>query len=662
MRTRILTLIVSLLATFTLQAQNLKGNDLKNYEAGLDFAERTDYATAIRYFHKVYKNNPENINVLYNLGLCYVNMSGNPDSALYFLKKVNAMDKSNWSEAKGELLIAMGRAYQLKFQFDEALRMYTIIRTNDSEGVFTDIVEDETEICNNAKILVDNPIDIKVKRLPDGINSECNDYRPVLSGDQQTLYFTSRRKSDNYDKDAPFTDGQYEEAIYTSRYLDGKWTKAERIKNLFPDKVGQESVTCVAKDNTELYLIRDYEIYVSHKDSLTGEWQQAEMLSYPINTGGRSHQKYAYVTEDGEQMYIVSDREGGFGGYDIYRSFRLPNGQWGVPKNLGPMINTDKDEDAPILHPTQNILYFSSAGHNTMGGMDIFYTPQRNDSTFEAVQNVGYPINTPDDDLYFVPTATKDKAYYASIAYGEDKLSSSFDIYEVEYKEPEINTLVVVQGSVNVVAGTYVSIIVEEDGEQIGRFRPNDKTNRFVLILEAGKEYEIIATDGRNQIRQTVEVSKKECYTETNTVKDIGVFDFIKKAEEVEAERQKQLAEQREADREHGIIYCNASSDDGGGDGGPEEKSEFDNPLDLTKPYVVQILSAKKKIDPNQLQGVDVEQVIEIVYKTDDWVVYSVGNFATYREAKLKQEEIVARTPYDDAFVRDAHQYLKWIQ
>ncbi len=404
-------------------AQKLSNKDKLKYEDALTYASRTNYRLAICDLRGLHSKYPENIDIAYNLGLCYINGSGNPDSAVYFLNLVRKLDKRDrWNESKGDLLLALGKAQQLAGNPDEALQYYDEIERRDNDGVFADAVAREREVCANAKMLTSAPVKLTLQSVGDKVNSVWNDYRPVLTVNEDTMYFTSRRPKKDADQSVRFDDGQFEEAVYRAVRKGNKWDSSdwgdvEQIRDLIVDSKsgrGQETVTSVSGDGKELYLCHDGDIYVSKCDE-NGKWLPAEKLPAPVNT--LFDEQNAFVTTDGQELYISSDAPGGYGGRDIYRSRRLPNGQWGEPLNLGPGVNTESDEDAPVFHELSRVLYFSSNGHNTMGGYDIFYSPQNESGVFEAAKNIGFPINSPDDDFYFAPSVDRDRAFYASIRY-----------------------------------------------------------------------------------------------------------------------------------------------------------------------------------------------------------------------------------------------------
>lgn len=621
-----------LLGTSYSYAQNLTGKNLKRYKQAYEYAEDSNNRKAINMLQQIYKSNPDDIDVNFNLGLCYLNMSGNPDSALFFLNRTWQLDTdTEWTEGKSELKMAMARVKQLKYDYDAALEIYNEVEKNDTQKLFAQHIARERFICANAKTMMSNPVRLEVHKLNSSVNSGSNDYRPLVSHDQHTLVFTSRRRND---VETRFDDGQSEEHTYMAEVnADGSWSKAVSLDGVFSSK-GQETATCLC--DSELYLVRDGNIYVSLKDSASGEWTKARKLGSPVNS--RYEERYAFVTEDGNEMYFSSNRPGGCGGFDIYRSYRLPNGEWGVPKNLGPVVNSEFDEDAPVMHPTKNILYFSSNGHNTMGGFDIFYTLESlSDSTYEAVQNIGYPINTPDDDLYFVPTAQKDMAYYASINWnGTGDEFTGYDLYEVEYEEPEVNRLVIISGKVESQNMASVQLTASLDGEPFGRYIPNVNTGKFVIIVEEGAQYDITVDNGTVEKKLSVSTKVGDSYYKMGHVVSLETFSFVE--EEIAAERvtlPEDTAAMTTVDSPEIVVN------------------------DYDKGYTVQVFALKSKLDPSRVKGIDPEGVLEHVYR-DGWYVYSYGQYSDKRDARDMKSRIREVSPYKDAFVRNMKSYKKY--
>lgn len=644
-----LLLAIFVFCTTATNAQ-LSKKEEKLFNDALDYAGASNNRKAISILRSLYEKHTDDIDVTYNLGLCYMNSSGNPDSALFFLEKTVALDtETEWTPDRTELYLAIARTQQLRLQFNEAMKIYDMVEEKDSSGYWDEDISYNREVCNNALTFMAQPVKLTVKNL-ETVNSEYNDYRPVVSLDGQTLIFTSRRKLSRSEK-SEFDDGQFEESVYSSKNNGNGWSKPELIEGLFDSK-GQATVTCLTNNGRDLYIVRDGNIYISQLDSASQKWQKAEKLPSPINQSG-SQEIFASVTEDGSEMFFVSNRKDGYGGYDIYHSYRLPNGLWGIPLNVGSTINTPYDEDAPIKHPTNNILYFSSQGHNTMGGYDIFYSIENNDSIFEAVRNIGFPINTPDDDIYFVPTAQKDMAYYASIKWS-GTVTKGYDIYEVEYDEPEIDKLAIISGQIKAPDITAIRVTAMRDGEIIGRYVPNAETGKFIIIVEAGDYYTIVASDLDTDESKSKDILtlKTDSYSKLGNALDIGILDFrkpepVSEANEEEAGNNKgeMSATSQTPNNQNNsksTTAQNAQSSQGG------------------KYFTVQFLSLREQCDLNKVTVIsDKENIYEYAYR-DGWFVYSYGKFDTISAANQALEKISSNPQFADAFVRNAEQYERF--
>lgn len=639
----------------------MKGN--KIFNMAFDNAANTNNRQAIAMFRKLLEKTPDDIDVNYNLGLCYMNMSGNPDSALYFLNKTAQLDTDAWSCERSELFMAIGRSYQLAYKFDDALNTYDEIEKNDQSGEWTEAIKREREICSNAKILMANPVKLVINTLKGHVNTPYDDYCPVISFDQKTLIYTSRHK-----KNEPrYADGQYEELTYMSRFADGEWGKPEEITGLLPNG-SQVKATCLTNNATELYIQAEGDIYVSVLDSASGKWTEAMLIEGNVNS--EWEERFACVSEDGSELYFTSNRPGGFGGFDIYRSLRLPNGKWAEPRNLGDVINTPYDEMSPILHPTKNILYFSSNGHNTMGGQDIFYSIKNDDGTFDAVRNIGYPINTTADDTYFVPTAQKDMAYYASETFKNQGKYNGFDIYEVEYDEPEVDKMAIVTGQISHDDIGSVIIRAQGDGQDIGRFVPNQKTGKFVIIFEAGKSYSVTFDDGSQNISRDIDTKKEDSYKKSGMTIDLGVIDFRKPVTDYKFPIVSGNMPQMNKVSGNGVAEGNTASDKAATDNKTIYTASADNSLfrpgteaaDGSPIYTVQIMSLRKKLTThNSVKHLDIEinNIFEYEYR-DGWYVYTYGNYKSLSEANKIKNDIRNTTYFNDSFVRNIKQYDKF--
>jgi len=607
--------------------------DTKTFNRAVKLADDKAYGEAINLFTELYNTNPENIAVIYNLGNCYLNSSDSPDTALVYFKKAYSLlqEDEKISDVGVDIQLSIGKAYQYLLQHENAITVYNdlinILPTEDKP--LREEAQREIEICGNAIKLIQSPVVLKVKNLGPHINSKYNDHSPLISADQDLLLFTSRRESSYSEL---LFDGQYAERVYASTKENYEWTRAKSLQDIF-NKPGHESGVCLSAEGTELYIYRNdidgANIYTSFFDGST--WGEPVKMESPVNS--KYEETHATVTADKQTLYFTSNRPGGLGGFDIYRVRRLPNGEWGKAENME-ALNTPYDDETPVLHPNGKIMYFSSEGHNTMGQFDIFYSIMKEDGTWGAVVNMGYPINTPDDDFFFVPTATPNIAYYASARY-DDSYGGS-DLYLIEYEEPEINRLAVIKGKVDATDEKpidNIQITVTKDGipTPVGQYRPHPGTGKYLLILEAEGYYNInYSGEGFESYENQLKVTREMTYKNTNQTSqldDVTLVAIIPVAELTDS------VSTPEYDTSDGIPY-----------------------------YTVQILSLKEAVASYEVFK-DLEHDLIKEYKCKDgFYRYSYGAFKGFKAALKGKEKVLKTGLWHDSFVRNIEQYNRLIE
>jgi outer membrane protein OmpA-like peptidoglycan-associated protein len=319
---------------------------------------------------------------------------------------------------------AKGQRLHRNMEFDSAIVFYQRYLTRVDASDSKKVKETRKRIaeCESGKRLSMMPRDFVITNLGPEINSASADYAPVLNEDETLLVFTSRRPDGNLSKQKS-EDGDYFEDIFFSIGDGMRWAKAQPMSSPINTPFHNSNLA-VSADGKQLFLYNDAnegDILVS--ELANGKWSQPKSLPYPVNT--RYHESSLAITADGNRMFVASERPGGLGGSDIYIIEKNPTGQWGSAKNLGPSINTEWDEDSPFIDYDQQALYFSSNGHNSIGGYDIFRSLLKNGIWMPA-ENLGLPINTTANDSYFVSTDDGKRAYYSSVREGG---SGQEDIY-----------------------------------------------------------------------------------------------------------------------------------------------------------------------------------------------------------------------------------------
>jgi len=469
---------------------------------------------------------PRNANVNYKIGVAYLGISGEKQKAVPFLEKAaastSASYKDNFKETNAPLdaNFYLGRAYHLNLEFDKAISAYKHYL---SKGEVYD--EDEKasvkmliQNCQNAKLIVESPLSAESEPIGENINSVFDEYAAVVDAAEKTLIFTSRRS--NSVGGLKDLDDKFFEDIYISGKdsVTGVWGVPVSIGNQI-NTDGHEASISLSADGNELYIYRDDvgdgNIYVCRRSN--NVWGEPIQLNSNINSPFR--ESHVSASSDGQILYFTSDRSG-YGEMDIFFSKRLPSGDWGVAENLGSRINTKYDEEAPFIHPDGKTLFFSSKGHNSMGGFDIFFCILQEDGKWSSPFNLGFPMNTPDDDYFFVMSTDGKRAYYSSTSVDG---KGGKDIYMVRLDTDREEPVTVYKGAlVEDEFGNLpmdVTIIVNDlsTGETYGVYRPRPDNGRFVFILQPGKTYEVVYEASGYELRsETLIVPEETAYRELN--------------------------------------------------------------------------------------------------------------------------------------------------
>ena len=381
---------------------------------------------------------PDNIQANYMAGITYLETVNRGRSAAYFLK-VYELNPSY----RFDILYKIGQGYQLNMEFEKALENFQAYKQKllldknyrGQDKVSLASVERRIFECRNAMEFIVNPSNVDIINVGSAINSEWPDYGPVLNEEETMMVFTSRRREENRNEDVDKDNFPFED-VFIAFKENGQWQRAKNIGEVI-NTLYHDSNLGLSPDAKSIYLFGEDEngggdIYVS--DLLDdGSYTVPHPISENINSSFSENS--ISVSPDGKTAFFSSDRPGGIGGIDIYMSVKDSKGNWGVSKNLGSVINTEFDDDGPFIDYDGKTLYFSSKGRKGMGGYDIFRSVF-DEATGEWSEpiNLGFPINTPDNDIYFVSTKDGKRGYYASVR--EDGLGYN-DIYMVNIPDAE---------------------------------------------------------------------------------------------------------------------------------------------------------------------------------------------------------------------------------
>ncbi len=499
-------ILKSLVVIFLISSSGLIAqNHTEAFEQKLDkangYINNEQFDEALPLYLELNRMDSLNSDINFAIGVCYFNSRTEKSKAIKYLEKaiectsVNTEFACTEKQDKAHLNVFkfLGDAYHIEYRFDMAIasyERYKMLVTKKRDQAMINEVNLKIEMCNVGKELLTSPVKVKIENMGTTINSPFADYCPVLSADETTMIFTTRRPETTGGKVDEW--GSYFEDIYISHKVDAVWSKAVSIGGPINTDGNEASVGISVDGQTILVYKDDNGDGNLYSTSLDGDqWSTPIKLNANINTEG--WEPSAFISADGNTLYFTSNREGGYGGRDLYQSKKLPTGEWAKATNLGPNINTPYEEDAPFIHPDGVTLYFSSNGHRTMGGFDIFSTRLNDKNEWTIPQNVGYPINSTDDDIYYVVSPDNKRAYYSSFKQGGIGEKDNYMVTFAEYKDPGLTLLkgVITDAYKKVPKVVDIYVSDNETGELVGIYHSNSKTGEYLFILPPGRNYNI---------------------------------------------------------------------------------------------------------------------------------------------------------------------------
>lgn len=410
---------------------------------------------AIDLYLYAYQYNQKNAELNYKIGACYLDGLFK-NRAITFLRDAYKLK----NEVADDIHFLLGSAFQLNYQFDTAIHHYKMYnRIKDVKGIVDENIykdpDKRIQECNLGKYYVAHPVRVFVNNLGPGVNSKYPDYAPVISADEAVLIYTSRREGTTGDL-IDETDLHYYEDLYVSFNDDQGWSSGLNMTSLNTDE--HDASVGMSSDGQQLFTYKgvpDGTLFISQLDG--DEWTKPKELNKNINT--KYHETAASLSFDGKRLYFASTRKedgygtASYGEREIFITEKNSKGKWGSAKNVGPVINTKYDERGVFIHPDGQTMYFSSKGHETMGGFDIFYSIKDSLGNWGKPVNIGYPVNTPDDDVFFTVAGNARYAYYSSAR--EDGFGYQ-DIYRITFLGPE--KLMVCGAEDNLIASSEIAI------------------------------------------------------------------------------------------------------------------------------------------------------------------------------------------------------------
>lgn len=536
-----MTKIISFLGClFCITTSFCQGNG-KLQNKGEKFLKKHNYEEGLRYFNSLSETDKKKSPYYnYYVGMIHYYSPNNQELGIPFFENYIASVDSTALVNRNHhhVYYVLAKLNHLQYNFNEAEKLYnTYIDYTKVSSYFLEeekskIIEDalrQIACCKFGRIAIENERNAIIQSLGDTVNTIYPEYAPVVSQDEKLLFFTSRRPDTKGGKKS--FDGEYFEDIYGAQLYKGSlfdkkvWKEDSTGGNYFSlvtdfgyqnfHKVGGQvnskkhdgSIQLINGDSV-MFFYRDHDVWSVNVDTTTN----TEPVKLGLHANSDNYEPSLFLSYDEQILFIVSDRPGGYGGLDIYASSINENGDWTEPVNLGPNVNTKYDEDAPYLDPDNATFYFSSKGHSSIGDYDIFRS-RKNGELWSVPVNLGYPINTPADDIYFTMTSRYNRGYYAS---SDLKGNGDMDMYRITFadeRDPVAEMIGFVRkGNDLVPAQSKISLKVLGTDESIETTTDSINGDYF-LLLGHGKTYDMIVnTDGFAPYHKAFQIPEQKSY------------------------------------------------------------------------------------------------------------------------------------------------------
>ncbi len=469
------------------------------------------YEEALPIYLRLSDEYPNNDNLQYLTGICYLHIEGLKIRALSFLEKASQnitrhykKDFFSETQAPPEAILYLGKAYQIDNQLNKALEEYDKYKKLFHRKQKKELVNRWIKSCELAREMMNKPGDVDIIQ-PELLKVGKVNYHPAVSENGKRMVFMS--------------DTKFYHAIYFTEYKNGYWSMPLNI-TMEIESDGTYQVSSLNHDGTLLFLTvplnNQSDIYVSKFED--NKWGKAIALKGSINS--LHNEVFASLSPDEKQLLFVSDRSGGSGGLDIFTATKTTESKWENIKPVAPPINTPYDEQSPVLSSDGSKLFFSSNGHPTMGGFDIFVSERKN-GHWQNPENLGHPPNTTDDDIYFVPEGKNGiKGFITQYLNGDDKEATiaSIEFYSSLHPRPAL-----LSGKLILPVGTKLPEDLKiQATDMAGKLPPETMTRPqegglFDMKLPAGT-YQLSITGSR-----IVPISKQIVLQKDNMVTNLSI-------------------------------------------------------------------------------------------------------------------------------------------
>ena len=605
-----------------------------------------DYENANPLYLSISAFVPDNLNIVYKIGDCYLNIPDEKSKSIEFLEK--AVKNSSY-DAKPDLLkekrapldayFSLGKAYMIHNEFEKAIATLQTFQkligeTKQKGGMKNaEFINQQLKACDNAIKLEADPIKISKVKMPASFSNGSINDNPTVSFDGSTIAYTERRGISS--------------AIYFSKRERGKWQPP--IEITMEINAGEDCSTCsLNRDGTELFLYKDdgFDGNIYSSTYSNGKWTSIKKLNRNINT--KFYESHASISADGKKLYFSSNRDGGQGGLDIYVSEKDGSGDWGPAVNLGAAINTPYNEDTPFITKNDSALYFSSEGHSSIGGYDIFKS-QRFGNAWKTPQNLGFPVNTSDDNKFFQPFNDGLNAYYSMSTDYKKKEIFYLGIGEAASVEKfEVNgTFSLKDTIINFDKDYKIFLLNVASGDTINTIYPNEKTGLYNFSINPGT-YKIIYC-GVGYLSQMIDTAISQdnpgliVTLDVRLEKDPNYIKPIAKVPELPAVYEKidLKAIPTVAKVDTSMLVVNMKVND--------IADQNIKDADVLY-YTVQVMALHKPVDVSYFKYIT---DMKVLYNDQDkFYRYTAGRFTTKEEASVRKEELIRKGYPKDLFIK----------